>query len=103
MASPMIADNVNDNICEDNTSIASGNCNNDDDKNDTDDDKNDTDESYKTTDSTTTRTTATVTTTTTDEVTWDVNINECDREILLKVSLDNIKISPSSLFLVRSR
>ena len=93
----MIADNVNDNICDDNASIASGNCNND-------DDKNDTDESYKTTDSTTTRTTATVTTTTTDEVTWDVNINECDREILLKVSLDNnIKVSPSSLFLVRSR
>ena len=83
MASPIIADadNVNDNIFEDNTSIASGilNCNNN-------DDKNYTDESYETTNSTTTtRTTATVTTTTTDEVTCElnhININECDRDIL---------------------
>ena len=102
MASPIIADadNVNDNICEDNTSFASECCN----SNNKDDNNYKADESYYATTSTaTTRTTATVTTTTTDEVTCDVNINECDREILLKVSLDNIKISPWSLFLVRSR
>ena len=100
MASPIIddADNVNDNICEDNTLIASGNNYEGSDKADL---------SYSTT--MTTRTTATVTTTTTDEVTCelnselnDININECDRDVL-EVSLDNIKISPWSLFLVSSR
>ena len=78
----MIADNVNDNFCEDNTSNASGNCSNNDDNNNTDESY----ETYETSDSTTTtRTTATVTTTTTDEVTCELNhidINECDRDVL---------------------
>ena len=102
MASPVFddADNVNDKNCEDNTSIASGIRN----SINKDDNDYEADESYATTSTATTRTTATVTMTTTDEVTCDVNINEGDRDIaLLKVSLEIIKISPWSLFLVHSR
>ena len=85
MASPVINDhdNVNDNVSEHNTSIASGNlnCNNN-------DDNNNTDESYESYETTSTRTTATVTTTTTDKVTElnNININECDIDVL-EVSL----------------